>query len=185
LNRKISELEAQVAEARQNPPVVLVADDLKEPDVLPTNRENAEVKRLPIINRPGVTVRSDELQRVRIAVMDKSLFMSNSWQLSEEGEETLRAIAAEIRAFNPKVDVDIEGHTDSLMNDPKNPMQKHDISTTKAKTVMDFFVTTLRWNAAQIGMSSFGRSRPVADNGTPEGRARNSRVEIVLRDRGE
>jgi len=184
LKQKISELEAQVAEARQNSPgVVVVSDDLKEPDVLPTHRERTA--RLPIINRQGVTVYSDELQRVRIAVMDKFLFMPNAWQLSEEGEETLRTIAAEIRAFNSNADVDIEGHTDSLTNDPRNPLQKHDISSTKAMAVMDFFVTTLRWDAAQIGTSSFGRRRPVADNGTPEGRAKNNRVEIVLRDRNE
>jgi len=183
LNRKITELEAQVAEARQHSPdVVLVADDLTEPETPPAKKT---ATRLPIINKPGVTVYADELQRVRIAVMDKSLFMSNTWQLSAEGEETLRNIAAEIRAFNPQADMDIEGHTDSLMNDPNNPMQKHDISATKAKTVLEFFVTTLRWDVAQIGTSSFGRSRPVADNGTPEGRARNNRVEIVLRNRNE
>ena len=180
LNRKITELEAQVEEAKKNSLPVIT--DLMEPaTLLMKEAEIAEVKKLPIINKQGVTIYADALQRVHIEVMDKVLFMPNTWQLTAEGEETLRTIAAEIRAFDPKADVDIEGHTDSLMSDPNNQMQKHDISSTKAMTVMDFFVTTLRWDAARIGTSSFGRSRPVADNGTPEGRARNNRIEIVLR----
>jgi chemotaxis protein MotB len=168
-------LEAQIAEAKQQTPTVV-------PDALQV--ANGEIaKRLPVINKQGVTVYSDELHRIRIAVMDNALFTSNTWQLSAEGEETLRAIATEIRAYHPDVDVDIEGHTDNLMSDPNNQMQKHDISSTKAKEVMDFFVHTLQWDVARMGTSSFGRSRPVADNGTPEGRAKNNRVEIVLRSR--
>ena len=186
LTRKITELEAQIAEAKQKPPTIVVMTDVSESDPLQvTNREIAEMKRLPIINKQGVTVYSDELHRIRIAVMDSSLFTSNTWQLSAEGEETLRAIAAEIRTYHPDVDVDIEGHTDNLMSDPNNRMQKHDISSTKAKEVMDFFVNMLQWDVARMGTSSFGRSRPVADNGTPEGRAKNNRVEIVLRSRNE
>ena len=182
LTRRIIELETQVEEAKKYPPVV--EDYLPEPDALfaPTI-EIIEVQKLPIVNKQGVTVSSDKLQRVRIVIVDSALFMSNTWQLTAEGEETLRTVAAEIRAFDPKADVDIEGHTDSLMGDPNNPMQKHDVSSTKAMTVMDFFVTVLRWDAARIGTSSFGRSRPVEDNGTPEGRARNNRIEIVLRSR--
>jgi len=185
LNWKITELESQLAEARK-PPLPVVSDDLTIPETLPTKKkEIARVKNLPVINRQGVTVYEDDLQRVRIEVMDKVLFMPNTWQLAAEGEETLRTIAAEIRAFDPKMDLDIEGHTDSLMSDPNNQMQKHDISSVKAMAVMDFFVNTLRWDVARIGTSSFGRSRPIADNGTPEGRARNNRIELVLRSRGE
>jgi len=185
LNRRIIELESQLAEAKK-PPLPEVSYDLTEPETLPMKkREIARVQKLPVINKQGVTVYEDDLQRVRIEVMDKVLFMPNAWQLTAEGEETLRTIAAEIRAFDPKTEMDIEGHTDSLMSDPNNSMQKHDISSVKAMTIMDFFVNTLRWDVTRIGTSSFGRSRPVADNGTPEGRARNNRIDIVLRSQGE
>jgi len=176
LNQRIAELETLLTEARNAPPLV-VADDM------PLPVEKTIVKPaipLPIINKPGVHVYADELQKVRIEIMDKSLFMSNTWQLSAEGEETLRSIAAEIRAADSEAMLDIEGHTDSLMSDPHNPMQKHDISSTKAMAVMKFFIDALGWDAARIGTSSFGRSRPIADNGTPEGRARNNRIEIVV-----
>lgn len=179
LLKRVAELESQLAAAQQSPPIL--------EDPLPKNEsENADSKKsetikLPIINKPGVTVSADALQRVRIEVIDKVLFMPNEWQLTTEGEEILRTIAAEVRAFDSEAVLDIEGHTDSLMSDPSNPTQKHDISSVKAHAVMGFFVNTLRWDAARIGSSSFGRSRPVADNGTPEGRERNNRIEVVLR----
>ena len=190
LNRRITELEIQLAEAQliaaQQAPPPVVADHLLMSDALSMDTPVVPKRiNLPIINRQGVNVYADESQHARVEVSDKILFTPNIWQLTAEGEETLRAIAAELRAFDGKAVLDIEGHTDSLMGDPNNPMQKHEISTAKTKIVMDFFVNALRWDTAQISTSSFGRSRPIADNGTPEGRARNNRIEIVVRDSEE
>ena len=181
LNQRIAALETQLAEAKKTPPPVITEN-------LPLVAEKAEVKpvrNLPIINRQNVHVSSDEWQNVRIEVMDKALFMQDTWNLSAEGEETLRTIAAEVRASDPNAVLDIEGHTDSLMSDPNNLMQKHDVSSAKAMAVMNFFMSALRWDAARIRTSSYGRSRPIADNGTPEGRARNNRIEIVVRNENE
>ena len=185
LSQRISELEAQLEEARQTPPPVNLLE-LPLPAVSSVEKTKARVMRnLPIINRQGVNVYADESQQARIDMTDLVLFMPNSWQLSADGEETLRVIAAELRAFDPQSVLDIEGHTDSLMGDPNNPMQKHEISSVKTKIVMDFFVNSLHWDAARIGTSSFGRSRPIMENGTPEGRARNNRIEIVIREGNE
>ena len=181
LNQKITELETLLAEARKVPPPVCSEDEIL-PSAPTTDEKPLPVaKSLPIINRPGVRVYFDDSQQVRFDAMDEALFLPNVWQLSAEGEETLRTIAAEIRAFDSKAVLDIEGHTDSLMGDPNNPMQKHEIASAKTGVVMDFFVNALRWDVARIGTSSYGRSRPIVDNGTPEGRARNNRVEIVIR----
>ena len=175
LRRTIVELESQLAEAKEIP--LPISDPLSPPE--------KPMRSLPIINNPGVQVFLDDVQNVRFEVMDKVIFVPDTWQLSVEGEETLRTIVAEIRASDSKSVLDIEGHTDSLMGDPNNPMQKHDIATAKTAAVMDFFVNALRWDAARIGTCSYGRSRPVADNGTPEGRARNNRIEIVVNNAGE
>lgn len=185
LNRRISDLETQLEEARQTPPVNLIDPPSLDNAPEVEKQEVRSMRSLPIINKQGVNVYADDSQLVHIEVADKTLFMSNNWQLTAEGEETLRTIAAEIKAFDSKSILDIEGHTDNLMGDPNNPMLKHDISSEKTKVVMDFFVNSLRWDASRIGTSSFGRSRPIVDNGTPEGRARNNRIEIVIRDRNE
>ena len=179
LNQRIAKLEIQLEEAKKMPPQTISSVSSASGSESAEKKES-KFKTLPVINKPDITAYWDESQNVRIEVADKALFMPDAWQLTAEGEETLRMIAAEIRATDAKAFLDIEGHTDSLMSDPNNPMQKHDISTVKAKEVMDFFVNTLRWDITRIRTSSFGRSRPVADNGTPEGRARNNRIEIVV-----
>ena len=191
LNRRITELEVQLEEAQsavaQQPlPPPKIVDNLLSSDLLSVEMPGGRTARsLPIINKQGVNVYADESQHARVEVPDKALFMPNAWQLTTEGEEVLRVIAAELRAFDSKSVLDIEGHTDSLMGDPSNPMQKHEISSVKTKAVMDFFVNVLNWDTSRICTSSFGRSRPIADNGTPEGRAKNNRIEIVVRSESE
>ena len=175
LNRRITELETQLEEARQAPPPVVEV----EPMLLPEKTANTPARSLPVINKQGVKVFADESQNVRIEIADGALFMPNAWQLTASGEETLRAIAAELRAYDAKSVLDIEGHTDSLVGDPSNSTQKHEVSSVKTKVIMDFFVNALRWDISHIGTSSFGHSRPIADNNTPEGRERNNRIEIV------
>lgn len=179
LNRRITELETQLAEAAKVPQPASV-EEFFAPASSPPPAQN-----LPIINIFGVNVYRDESQCIRFAVMDKVLFKPNMWELSAEGEETLRTIAAEIRACDPEATLDIEGHTDSLMSDPNNPTQKHEIASVKTKVVMDFFVNALRWDTAKLGTSSFGKNRPIEENGTPEGREKNNRIEIVMRNAKE
>jgi chemotaxis protein MotB len=180
LNRKIADLESQLSDARHVPPGI--PNDPPSESLPIEKEEPRKFKSLPIINRQEVTVYRDESQDVRIEIADKVLFKPNAWELTAEGEETFRAIAAEIRAADGKAFLDIEGHTDSLMNDPNNPTQKHDISSVKTKVIMDYFVNLLRWDVTRIRTSSFGRNRPIAGNGTPEGRERNNRIEIVVRE---
>jgi len=36
------------------------------------------------------------------------------------------------------------------------------------------------WPAARIGIAAYGDTRPVADNGTSRGRARNRRIELLV-----
>jgi len=185
LNQKIAELEMQLEEARNTPPPVNLLEQPLSDVPMAENTEITTVQSLPIINEQGVSVYADESQHVRIEIADKTLFMPNAWQLTADGEETLRTIAAELRAFDSQSVLDIEGHTDSLMGDPNNPMQKHEISSVKTKVIMDFFVNALRWDASRIGTSSFGCNRPIADNETQEGRTKNNRIEIVLRNGSE
>ena len=178
LNRIIAELELQLEDARRVPPPI---PHVLPPDSPQWGEGNRTFKSLPVINKPDVAVYRDELQDVRIEVADRSLFSATTWQLSSEGEEILRAIAAEVRAADPKTFLDIEGHTDGLMCDPNNPMQKHEISSIKTKEIMNFFVNALRWDYARIRTSSFGSSRPITGGETPEGQERNNRIEIVVR----
>jgi flagellar motor protein MotB len=176
LNRRISELEKALAE-RATP-----TDQEKQPTTVsrPIVSSGPVSRWVPTIRYSGVMVSSDS-ERIRIEIPDQVLFQSGTWRLNPDAEELLRKIAGEIRANEPESLLEIEGHTDGVMNtDPANTTQKHDLSSAKTMVIMEYFVGSLRWNATRIKTSSFGSSRPVAENDTAEGRSRNNRIEIVV-----
>ncbi|MDR2440046.1 MAG: OmpA family protein [Planctomycetaceae bacterium] len=181
LNRRIAELEKALAESEnqseQEKQPTIVSKPIVSKPIVPQVQSPRWV---PTINHSGVTVSSDG-ERIRIAVIDQVLFQSGTWRLNPDAEELLRKIVGEIRANNPNALLEIEGHTDGVMNtDPANATQKHDISSAKTMVIMDYFVRSLRWNATKIKTSHFGSSCPVADNNTPEGRIQNNRIEIAV-----
>lgn len=140
-----------------------------------------QIKPMPVLGIPGVLVSTHpEREEVRIQIPDAVLFVPGTWQISPTAEESLRKIVGEIRANYPEASLDIEGHTDNVNNDPTNKTQKHDIASYKSMVLMQYFVKTLAWDAAKIKSSCHGPSRPIADNGTLEGRNRNNRIEIVV-----
>jgi flagellar motor protein MotB len=135
---------------------------------------------LPCFNVEGITTSKDKEDAVRISIVDSLLFMNTSWKLTPDAEELLRRITTEIQAAYSDVEIDIEGHTDNLDIDPKNLTQKHDISAIKAGVVMDYCVKTLKCNPSKMKIIPYGSKRPIEDNSTPKGRAKNNRIEIVI-----
>jgi len=80
--------------------------------------------------------------------------------------------------------VRIEGHTDSVDVDPNGPWQDNwQLSSERARAVLvylaDFGVDERRFQVA-----GFADTMPVSSNNTPEGRAYNRRVDVVIIDEG-
>lgn len=71
--------------------------------------------------------------------------------------------------------VEITGHTDSIGLENKNLI----LSQNRAKAVAEYLIEK-GIEANRIKHEGFGESRPVADNGTSEGRRRNRRIEFIL-----
>jgi outer membrane protein OmpA-like peptidoglycan-associated protein len=69
----------------------------------------------------------------------------------------------------------VEGHTDNQGTDKINDA----LSTARANAVRDYLIVRGVASAA-ITAQGFGSSRPVGDNKSPEGRAMNRRVEIIV-----
>ncbi len=91
----------------------------------------------------------------------------------------LDAIAEAIKT-NPYVKtVRIEGHSD----DNGSPEYNERVAESRARSVMAFFATKgVALDRMQI--KSFGSTRPLASNTSPEGRQLNRRVEIIIENRG-
>jgi OOP family OmpA-OmpF porin len=90
-----------------------------------------------------------------------------------ESRPIVEQIAALLKQ-NAGLRLTVEGHTDNVGTPASNKL----LSEQRAKAVMDAVVAT-GVPAARLAAVGWGQDRPVADNRSEEGRAKNRRVEIV------
>ena len=69
----------------------------------------------------------------------------------------------------------IVGHTDNK----GDPAENQTLSGRRAAAVKEALVTSFGADASRLLTKGMGASKPVVPNATPEGRARNRRVELV------
>lgn len=95
--------------------------------------------------------------------------------LTAESTQTLRELA-EIAKECPAFKIEIEGHTDAEGTDERNQR----LSDRRARAVADYLA---REGVASARMSTvgYGATRPIADNNSADGRARNRRIEFVVK----
>ena len=77
---------------------------------------------------------------------------------------------------NPKIKIEINGHTDSQGDDKSNLALSND----RAFTVFDMLLAKGIDKKRLVGFKGFGASQPIADNNTEAGRAINRRTEFVI-----
>jgi chemotaxis protein MotB len=78
----------------------------------------------------------------------------------------------------------IEGHTDSVDIDPAGPWQDNwQLSSERARAVLRY-LTDFGVEERRFQVAGFADTMPVSSNLTPEGRAYNRRVDIVIIDEG-
>ena len=105
-------------------------------------------------------------------------FATGSAEITEEGIEVLERVIdllAPAFAARPRVEVRIDGHTDDQGPEGFN----RDLSLERAQAVLDYMVEA-GIPDANLFPRGFGESRPIADNSTEEGRAKNRRIEFTL-----
>jgi outer membrane protein OmpA-like peptidoglycan-associated protein len=103
----------------------------------------------------------------------KVTFKTNSAELTAEAQQELNRLA-ELLRDNPEVKVLIQAHTDADGNEAYNQM----LSDNRARSVQEYLGTS-GINVERMQASGFGESRPIADNNSREGKAKNRRVEFI------
>jgi OmpA-OmpF porin, OOP family len=101
-------------------------------------------------------------------------FKTASDELLEESYYVLERSAFNSLEAYPNVRVEIAGHTDNQGSDDYNLV----LSEKRAKAVMNYLVNR-GIAASRLTAKGYGKTRPIASNNTPEGRAQNRRVEII------
>ncbi|WP_161596211.1 OmpA family protein [Rhodanobacter glycinis] len=100
-------------------------------------------------------------------------FDTGKADLKADDLATVQQIATMLKAA-PSLKLSVEGHTDNVGDAASNKV----LSEARAKSVMNAIVQA-GIAAGRLSAAGFGQERPVADNRSEEGRARNRRVELV------
>lgn len=130
--------------------------------------------RSQLLSQLNSILQTRDTARGLIVNMSDVLFDTGSYTLKPGAREKLAKISGILLA-HPGLNMQIEGHTDSVGSDEFNQQ----LSERRADSVRDFLAEQ-GVPVSTIAAKGFGKSQPVASNDTPEGRQRNRRVEIVL-----
>jgi outer membrane protein OmpA-like peptidoglycan-associated protein len=108
------------------------------------------------------------------------IFPSGGSELLPSARSRLSEVATALSQGDAKSSIVVEGHTDSVGKAAMN----QELSVRRATAVRNQLVAD-GVAADRVSVTGFGDTRPVADNGSPSGRANNRRVEIVVQPKAE
>ena len=118
-------------------------------------------------------------QYVQLTLNGALLFDSGRAELKEESLPMIQKLGDIIARYSESV-IEIEGHTDNVPISSKRYANNNELSSFRALAVFDFLTQNTSINPAMLKHSGRGEYVPIADNSTPEGRAKNRRVEIKV-----
>lgn len=146
--------------------------------VLP-EKEMAQVRALlaPALRDREARIIRTQNRRV-ISLSAGLVFNLDSSEISQSMAETLTAFA-KIIADGP-VTVAVEGHTDNQPPQTEGAGDNWDVSSRRALAVLDFLIEPGGLDPKRLTAFGYAGTRPLHSNLTPEGRARNNRVDLVL-----
>ncbi len=162
-----------------------VIDDVQI--ILPTDLETeADVRAIldTIIKESdgSVDVKRDN-RGVVIAVADKMFYKSGSAKLKGDAINFLDQLVQPILEYsNP---VRIEGHTDNIPINTKEFPSNWELSASRAINVAKYFIAKHNIDPGRITSIGYSEHKPVTSNDSPDGRAKNRRVDIVLLSKSE
>ncbi len=113
-----------------------------------------------------------------ISLRQAAYFPSGGDELDRTTFDSIAKIASTIQGVpNP---LRIEGHTDSVPIHNEHFRSNWELSAARAITMMELLSTRYGIPRERFGISGFADTMPTAPNNTPEGKAHNRRVDIVI-----
>ena len=116
---------------------------------------------------------------LKITIRDNALFDSGSAAIKPEARRLAVAIAQMLEPYND-YDIIVSGHTD---NQPINTAEfpsNWELSAKRAINFLKILLENPNFNPKYFSAIGYGEYQPVDTNDTPEGRAKNRRVEVAI-----
>jgi peptidoglycan-associated lipoprotein len=107
---------------------------------------------------------------------DKVKFGFNKSELSTPAKAALDDFAAKLKADNKGVYVEVQGHTDSVGSEKYN----QELGEARAQAVRRYLNQKAGFPLHRMNVISYGKSAPIADNKSRQGRSQNRRVALVV-----
>jgi outer membrane protein OmpA-like peptidoglycan-associated protein len=198
----LSEARSKVQQQQQALIAARQANRDREQDIADLNREATELKtRLGGESEERQTLlkklSAQERQRENIARIE-SLFSAEEGRVYRQGSQLIMSLNAiafrsgkstiEPSSFPvlakvndaitlfPAASLTVEGHTDSEGSDSANLLLSQD----RADAVRQYLVSNLGVSAEKVSSVGYGESKPIANNETDSGRARNRRIDVAM-----
>lgn len=130
----------------------------------------------------GVTI-SASSRGIYISLSDIMVFERGSATIKEDAKPLLALIADIIK--NTGNYIVVEGHTDNLPIKSAQFPTNWELSTARATSVLMYFINQYGIPPERLSAAGYGEYKAVATNATPEGRAKNRRVDILFLSRRE
>lgn len=126
-------------------------------------------------NELTVTVKNG---KVYVSLQENLLFPSGSSLVNPKGKEALGKLA-EVLNLDSDINVNIEGHTDSIPIRSKFE-DNWALSTARATSIVRILTKDYKVDPMRVIASGHSQYDPIDNNSMPEGRAKNRRTEIIL-----
>ena len=142
--------------------------------------KDALSKSLKAFEGKGLTVNQRD-GKVYVSMENKLLFESGSWAVGSEGKKAVVAVGS-VLAQNPDIAVLIEGHTDNdkFAGAVGQIENNWDLSTKRATAIVNILSENKAVKKENLTAAGRGEFAPLISNDTPEGKAKNRRIEIIL-----
>lgn len=131
---------------------------------------NKGEKNEPFVKNVGL----QPIEKGESVVLNNIFFETAKYDLKENSEVELKKLY-EFLIKNPTIEIEISGHTDNIGNANANKT----LSQNRAQSVKSF-LKNLGIEDNRMKAVGYGADRPIADNNTVEGRAKNRRTEFSV-----
>ncbi len=136
--------------------------------------ENIDLVKINEYKEMRVDLKLTPLEVGAAVRLNNIFFDTNKYNLKPQDELELKRVVKMLQAY-PNMQIEISGHTDNVGADQSNLT----LSSNRAKAVTDYLVAkgVAKNRLQSIGL---GKTKPVSDNKTEEGRAYNRRIEMKV-----
>jgi chemotaxis protein MotB len=121
---------------------------------------------------------SEDSRGLTITLAEAGFFEPGSAVMPARALAVIDRIAATLRPLS--YGIRVEGHTDNTPIHTAQFPSNWELSTARATSLLQYLITTSQIPAPRLSAVGYGEYRPAASNTTPEGRAANRRVDLVV-----